>query len=466
MAEPAPHSARAPSSATAALIALALVAAAGLGALLAIRLPLGFAAVAAIAYAAVVVRSPALGVALWLPAMSLTFLPPGKALLYAGFPAAALAVLLVAARLGAARMPAWRHGGWFAAIAILIAWADVSILWAGRPEMVVEEIWRALLAVFAGVAVVAVVTRREHALWMIAALVAGPVLSAGLGLVGGEAIDRYAAGETFGRLAGGSGDANQLAAGLVPAVALALGLLAVSARGWTRVLAIAALPVAGVGLIATESRGGMLALAVVLAGLPFALRSTRRIVPAGLVLAAVATVTFALLTPGSLVRLSDTKDGTGREELWRVAVHMAEDHPFGVGFNGFRTSSSQYALEPGQIEHLSQVVGRPIVVHNTYLQFLAELGIVGLLAFLAVVGLSLRSAHVAARRYLLAGDSGMAALSRAWMVALTGFLVASAFVSFGFSYRMWTLLAVGPALLTVASRLAGPATSADRAPAS
>jgi O-antigen ligase len=159
-----------------------------------------------------------------------------------------------------------------------------------------------------------------------------------------------------------------------------------------------------------------------------------------------------LLSPGALSRMTDfDSDGTGREDLWRIAADMSIDNPWGVGLNNFRSESVTYALDPGPLEHPVQIVSNPVVVHNTFLQMSAELGIVGLLLFLGVVAASIAAAGSAARRFERTGRRGLAVLARASVIALVAFLTASFFVSFGFGYRMWSLLALGPALLTVAS---------------
>lgn len=450
-----------------ALVAAVLVAcglaAISLGVLLAEAPGLGAVAAAGLVYVAIVLRSPALGVALWVPAFSLSFFPAGNALLRAGVAAALLAVLIVELRSGRLALPVLRQRLWISAVIALLAWSLASVLWSSSPQVVLAEIWRAALAVFAGVAIVWVVSERRHARWIAAAIVAGPVLSATVGLVGGDAISRYAPGETFGRLTGGSGDANQLAAGLVPAVALAVGLFIAVRHPLAKLLALACVPVAVVGIGASESRGGVIALAILLLAMVVLFRGARGTVVAVIALAAASLAVFLATSPAALNRLTDVDaDGTGRKDLWRVGSSMSLDHPLGVGLNGFRVEASNYALDPGYIDRVGLVVERPVVVHNTYLQFFAELGFVGLLLFCAVAALSLRSALLAARAFARAGDVAMAALARASLAAMTGFLAASVFVSFGFSYRMWALLALGPALLTVAARAA----SSGRAAAS
>jgi O-antigen ligase len=394
---------------------------------------------------------PALAIALWIPAFSSSFFPVGNALLRVGFAGAVVAILAV--HLGSRGAPAaiWRHPAWLGLTVAMLGWAIASILWAQHPDPALSEALRASLAVFVAIAIVWVVRTERDVIWLAVALACGPAISALVGLVGGESVERFAGGETFGRLAGGAGDANQLAAGLVPAVALAIGLAASHWSRAVRLVAIAVVVVALIGLGETESRGGAIGIAVIAVLGLLLLRGARGWLLGAVAFAAVAAIVATAVSPGALGRITEFEgDGTGREDLWRIAGDMSLDNPWGVGLNNFRSESRTYALDPGGLEHAQQIVSNPIVAHNTFLQMSAELGVVGLLLFVALVAASVTAAWRAGRAFDRAGEAGLAVVARASVVALVGFLAASIFVSFGFSYRMWSLLALGPALLTVA----------------
>jgi O-antigen ligase len=136
---------------------------------------------------------------------------------------------------------------------------------------------------------------------------------------------------------------------------------------------------------------------------------------------------------------------------------MGKDHPIlGVGLNNFREQSANYVRQPGTLEHVQLIVDRPSFAHNTYLQLLAEEGIVGLALFLALVGASLHSAYLAAERFERRGQRDLSTLARAVLVATISMLAAGMFLSAALDQRLWLLLALGPALLTLAEGGARP----------
>ena len=131
---------------------------------------------------------------------------------------------------------------------------------------------------------------------------------------------------------------------------------------------------------------------------------------------------------------------------------MVEAHPAnGVGVGNYQTSAVHYLLQPGVILRPEFIVDTPKVAHNTYLQVLAELGIVGMAMFVAIIGFSLLCILRAARIFERLGDSPMELLSRALLVALCGVLAADFFISEEFSKQLWLLLGLGPALLGIAT---------------
>jgi putative inorganic carbon (hco3(-)) transporter len=96
-----------------------------------------------------------------------------------------------------------------------------------------------------------------------------------------------------------------------------------------------------------------------------------------------------------------------------------------------------------------QFVLRGFVAHNTYLQILSELGVVGSSIFvsflLAVIGLALTSL----KQGRLRSDEGASAVARGVVVALVALLAAYFFASALYAKQLWLLLALAAALATV-----------------
>jgi O-antigen ligase len=181
--------------------------------------------------------------------------------------------------------------------------------------------------------------------------------------------------------------------GNVLALALPLILaLGVSARSnGTRALTAGAAAITALGLALSFSRMSWIGAAVGVLVAVVLLPPRRRAAAAlGVVAVAVAIVLMTLSIAGSAVqdrfssiadptnKVNRTSDGDRtRAELWSAALTTAEHHPvLGVGFGD---------LEPYLAAHVSGVKNGTHA-HSTYLQLLAEGGLVGALALLLLLG--------------------------------------------------------------------------------
>jgi O-antigen ligase len=334
-------------------------------------------------------------------------------------------------------------------VGALMLWVVLSIAWKQRSTPPVEFVvnWVVVGAIM--LVVPTILTDRRHLRLAAGAVMVGVVLSVALGFLGGKLE------VTSNRLTGGSGDPNFLAAGCVPAILLAVGLAAGSARRAVRWSVVAAVALVTTGLAATASRGGLLAAIIAAVAAVLLIRHGRRWV-LGLVLcvAGVATASFRI-NPAAWERVSDFKESTGREELWRVAWEMWQDHPvIGVGLRGFFDNLENYVRQVGPLNFAEFIAEEPHYVHNNYLELLAETGVVGLALYVAVVVASVRCAWRASQRFEQLGDLAMATLSRALIVSVMAMMTAGFFISSTTDRRTWVLLALGPALLAASRRQA------------
>jgi O-antigen ligase len=355
------------------------------------------------------------------------------------------------------------HRGLLLWIIVFCGWVTITIAWSQRPGPAGTESgywWISALAFL-----VALTTLRavREIVYVAFAFVAGSLVSVAIGLATGSlqaaanAVNQTA---IQGRFTGGGGDPNVQAAGFVATMFLIVGLLGLYRRATIRLPLLLAFVLVTVGFLATQSRGGLLALAVGAgAALFIAPRHRFRILGLGVIVIAAVAV-LAAIQPGAIQRITNFGGGSsGRSDLWRVAWQVFTSHPIsGVGIGNFVVVESHYTLTPGSISRISYLTDVPHLVHNSYLQLVAETGAIGLLLYLTVLGSCVRASWVAIRRFEAIGQRAFADLARAVLMGIIGMLVAVFFISDGDDIRLWVLLAMGPALSSVAARMtaAGP----------
>jgi O-antigen ligase len=425
--------------------------AAAVGALIAYDAPKGIALLVALCYFPLALLNLPVAIAAWLPTTFLSDLP--------GVATAsnAAAVVVAIAWLGGLR--AHRSGGsamrlQLAALGVFVVWLALSLTWAERPGEGIGKLlyWMAAVAVFAIIATMDLDARQLRLL--VAAYVAGAVISVLIGLVGGIGPETglSAITEQEGRLQGATGDPNYLAATIVPALAMTAGLASTTRAGARRVALVGAMVLLAIGLAATGSRGGLLAAVVaMLVALPVVRHGRAYVVVLIALVLGVGTLWFAS-TPDAWKHVTTTADaGHGRGSLWRVAGRITADHPaVGVGLDQFQVHAPRYVRSAGKLDYVANIAERPHVVHNVYLELLVETGPVGLLLLLGVAAGSLTACLRAARLSERQGDHAFAALSRSLFVAVIAALVASFFISDGTQFQLWALLSLGPAALATA----------------
>lgn len=331
---------------------------------------------------------------------------------------------------------------------LFVLWAGLSTTWADDSGAAVGAVMRYAPNALLFLILYAAIRTRDDAFWVVGAYVIGTLISALYGVVSPSN------GDVEGRLSGALGNANETATALAVGVALAGALaLALRDKPWLRLGAAIGVPICLISLFLTVSRGGLVALvAVLFAGIAVAGQG-RKVAIAFVTVAVLGGVFYfaVLAPPEARDRLVQSDGGTGREDIWKVGWRMVEAHPVnGVGAGNFPTSSVHYLLAPGAILRADFIVDDPKVAHNTYLEVLAELGIVGLTLFLCILGYSLVTALQAAKTFARAGDPEMDIIARAIFVALVGMLVAAFFGSREFTNQLWLLLSMAPALLGVA----------------
>jgi len=209
---------------------------------------------------------------------------------------------------------------------------------------------------------------------------------------------------------------NVMAGSLVILLQIPLAWLFFSWRSinrWQRVLAIVAVLGMSSILLLTKSRGAWMAFAITLV---FMILLRWRWGWVSLLIGGLAGgIGVYILGINALLEYllrSDTIGGIdGRIEIWSRAIYMIQDFPFtGIGMGSFtKVADTLYPFflaSPGQIAH----------AHNLFLQIAVDLGIPGLIAWLAVLLLVVAQAWQVYRF----GKTGQDALATGLGVGLLG----------------------------------------------
>jgi hypothetical protein len=173
-----------------------------------------------------------------------------------------------------------------------------------------------------------------------------------------------------------------------------------------------------------------------------------------LVVTSLAVGYFALIAPPqALGHLSNFSagGGSGRTDLWSIALNMAGHHLVnGVGADNFVQVEPHYVLGNISLSQLDQIIDKPHVAHNTYLDILSTLGVVGLVAFVVFVVASLVFVVRAARMFARAHDRELETLTRGILIGTIGLLVAYVFLTAQYEKQLWIVLGLCAASLSVA----------------
>lgn len=174
---------------------------------------------------------------------------------------------------------------------------------------------------------------------------------------------------------------NSVAIYLEPLIALAAGF-ALFDRGRQRWLGIGVLVVLLTAEAATLSRGGLLALAVLIL---ISFFTTRTVIFRAVLLAAAvvgALILWQLPFVGLRIKyflLDPAHTLFGRFHIWAATLRMLQDHPiFGAGINAYQTTMAPYRATD------AYKVAEPYP-HNIVLTTWTELGLLGLAAFIYIL---------------------------------------------------------------------------------
>ncbi len=409
----------------------------------------------ALIFAPLAMTNLPLALGMWVPLIFLEGLPGGTSLDKLG------AAVIAAGWIGQAlhhdswqRQQLRRHKRILTLACVFVLWLALSLIWALAPSRGVTILASATEVVLMLSLVATIPSAPSHLRTLAAGFVAGAVLSGLIGILGQAAGAATVVNE--GRLQGAAGDPNFFAAQMVAAMVLAIGLIASTRRLGPRLLLTAALFPLAYGVIASESRGGYVAL--IAAGIAAIVIFRRQRAQILLVVAGIAAVMGIWLTNDSSAwqRITSASQdrGSGRQDLWTIGLRIYGDHPIlGVGLNNFEVYAPRYTREPGTLTGVVHVENER-GVHNVYLSLLVETGVAGVLLFLCLTGAAVLTGVRGAQRFEMAGERRAGILARATVVALIGMLSAAFFLSDAEDKRIWVLMGMSLASAGVAQHVA------------
>lgn len=242
----------------------------------------------------------------------------------------------------------------------------------------------------------------------------------------------------------GASDYNPTTAAIITAAGVLMAVpLAIEWRRF-RLFTLAAAGLGAVAVILSYARSASLALMVV--GLMIAWRHRKsRFMPLAVILSVIAGVAMLPLIPDAYwARLATLTNFDADYTLWRRVSYnligldlVAKDPLLGVGPGNFpyHFMDDDYRYMPGRTLDARRL-------HNMYLGVAAEYGLLGLVAFTALIGTGLLRLKRALRDRL---DPDAAAFTAAIFYAYVGYLLASLFMPHQYVKYTWVLAGLAAA---------------------
>ena len=262
------------------------------------------------------------------------------------------------------------------------------------------------------------------------------------------------------RAGGGTGDPNLFAAFQLVALPLVLVAGTEARQRWQRLLYYASSLIIAASVLTSLSRGGVItfaALLLVVLVVPsrhsvFRSRAHKAVVVFAILAASAGAVKLTedrLLPRIDEVFTTSGRTGSGRLNEWGGAWTAFQERPLlGLGFGAFPAQSTDLMLRTQGVD-LANYELRPYGVraHNTYLESVAELGVVGLVLFLGLLVSCGRSLWRAARMAARINNQPLRRIANALLVALLAWSISAVFLSVQTSRSLWMLVGLSIAVV-------------------
>lgn len=268
------------------------------------------------------------------------------------------------------------------------------------------------------------------------------------------------------------GDGNDFAWGLVVSLPLILNLVLGDRPLSTRIVGMLGVACCMFGIIGSSSRGATLGLAASV-GFYWLVLSRRKMLGA-IAIAGVVAVVLLFAPSTYLQRMQTVSDyqsdssAQGRLQVWGAAIHMALDHPFGVGAGNFSSAYGRFYKPPAEKSAISWASGRWLSAHSIYFRVLGEYGFLGLALLILLIWHNIRDNLRSYRTFVAAGAT--APIAPTWPallnMSIVGYAVCGIFLG-GLSYPhifLLTALTISTARLALSAPKPSVTTAARRRP--
>jgi putative inorganic carbon (hco3(-)) transporter len=191
-------------------------------------------------------------------------------------------------------------------------------------------------------------------------------------------------------------------------------------------------------IIATQSRGGLLGVLAVCGIIGLRVVKSKVVVisaGAAIAIALVAVMGISSRSSGGSHEQGIDESAMGRIYAWNAAWKMAKSRPItGVGLDNFYGNYYFYTEHWDGLNH---------AVHSTWFNVLSETGFPGFIVFVYMIGLIGRSAYRSMRRLETArAPPVIQAMALALVAGVFGFCVAGTFLTQGFTWPIYIILAL------------------------
>jgi putative inorganic carbon (hco3(-)) transporter len=238
------------------------------------------------------------------------------------------------------------------------------------------------------------------------------------------------------------GDPNDLSLVLLFPLGFAACLVAYPTGWLNKIIGLVGTALIIWAIVCTQSRGGFLGIIATFGVIGFrVVKSKALFVTVGCVMAVALFVGMGISkrASGGSAEQGIDESSMGRIYAWQAAWKMATTRPLtGVGLDNFTGNYFEYSPHWDGMNH---------AVHSTWFNVLAETGFPGLIAFVTMIVICIRSSYTSMVSLNAARAPPIVrAMSLALIAGLISFCVAGTFLTQGFTWPIYILLALTAAM--------------------